>query len=111
MGRRTLLLIAALVVAALGTVAVWLYASNADNQAQEGQQLVTVLVAKDKIEVGTSGSTAASNGAFEPKSLPQSAVPQGSISDATSIANQVALIPVYPGQTIMSQQWGSAGQT
>ena len=32
MGRRTLLLVAALVVAALGAVAVFLYAENAKNE-------------------------------------------------------------------------------
>lgn len=111
MGRRTLLLIAALVVAALGTVLVWMYANNADKQAQEGQQLVSVLVAKTKIEVGTSGSTAASNGAFEQVTLPQSAVTAGSLSDSAPIANQVAIVPIFPGQQIISQQWGTSGQT
>ena len=57
--------LAALVVAALGTVLVFLYANNAQNAAQEGQTLVRVLVAKSKIEVGTTGSAASANGAFE----------------------------------------------
>lgn len=111
MGRRTLLLIAALVVAALGTVLVWMYANNADNEAQQGQQLVKVLVAKTKIEVGTSGSVAQSNGAFEQVTLPQSAVTPNSLSDASPIANQVAIVPIFPGQQIISEQWGTAGQT
>ena len=111
MGRRTLLLIAALVVAALGTVLVWMYANNANQQAQEGQKLVSVLVAKSKIEVGTSGSTAASNGSFEQVTLPQSAVTQNTLSSSAPIANQVAIVPIFPGQQIISQQWGTAGQT
>ena len=94
MGRRTLLLIAALVVAALGTVLVWMYAANADKQAQEGQQLVKVLVAKTKIEVGTSGQTASSNGAFEQVTLPQSAVTPNSLSDAApNVSTGFSAIP------------------
>lgn len=111
MGRRTLLLIAALVVAALGTVLVWMYANNANQAAQEGQKLVSVLVAKSKIEVGTSGSAAQSNGSFEQVTLPQSAVTQNTLSSSAPIANQVAIVPIFPGQQIISQQWGTAGQT
>lgn len=112
MGRRTLLLIAALVVAALGTVLVWMYANNANKEAQAGQELVQVLVAKTKIEAGTSGATAQSNGAFEQVTLPQSAVTAtDALSDAAPIANQVAIVPIFPGQQIISAQWGTTGQT
>ena len=111
MGRRTLLLIAALVVAALGTVLVWMYANNANNEAQQGQQLVQVLVAKTKIDAGTSGTTAANGGAFETQNIPASAAVPTAISDAASIANQVALVPVFPGQQIITEQWGTSGNT
>ena len=111
MGRRTLLLIAALVVAALGTVLVFLYASNAKNAAQEGQSLVKVLVAKSKIEIGTTGSAASANGAFEEQDVPKATVVDGALADATPIANLVALVPVFPGQQIIGQQWGATQQT
>jgi len=108
MGRRTLLLIAAFVVAALGTVLVFLYAQNADTAAKEGQTLVKVLVAKDKIEAGTTGATASSAGAFEQQEIPRSNVVQGALSDAAPLENLVALVPVFPGQQIISQQWGAS---
>lgn len=111
MGRRTLLLVAALVVAALGTVLVFLYASNAQNVAQEGQSLVKVLVAKTKIEIGTTGSAASANGAFEEKQVPKTTAVDGALADATPIANLVALVPVFPGQQIIGQQWGATQQT
>ena len=111
MGRRTLLLIAALVVAALGTVLVFLYASNAKNAAQEGQSLVKVLVAKSKIEIGTTGSAASSNGAFEEQEVPKATAVDGALADATPIANLVALVPIFPGQQIIGQQWGATQQT
>lgn len=111
MGRRTLLLVAALVIAALGTVLVFLYAQNAQNAAQEGQALVKVLVAKTQIETGTTGATASANGAFEEAQVPQSTVVPGALSDASSIANLVAVVPVFPGQQILGQQWGAVAQT
>jgi pilus assembly protein CpaB len=111
MGRRTLLLIAALVVAALGTVLVFLYAQNAQNAAQEGQSLVKVLVAKTKIDVNTTGAAASANGAFEQQDVPKSSVVPGALSDATPLAGLVALVPIFPGQQIISAQWGAAAQT
>jgi pilus assembly protein CpaB len=108
MGRRTLLLVAALVVAALGTVLVFLYAQNADDAAKEGQTLVKVLVAKAKIEAGTTGATASNNGAFEQQEVPKSNVVTGALSDATPLTNLVALVPIFPGQQIISQQWGAS---
>lgn len=44
MARRTLLLIASILVAALGTALVWLYVQGAESRAQQGQALVPVLV-------------------------------------------------------------------
>ena len=55
MGRRTVLLIAALVVAALGTALVWMYANRADERAQADAAPVEVLVATSDIGAGTSG--------------------------------------------------------
>lgn len=111
MGRRTLLLVAALVVAALGTVAVFLYAQNAKTQATAGQDLVTVLVAKSAIDVGTTGAAASANGAFTQTTVRTSDVVPGALSDVTPIAGLVATVPVFTGQQIISSQWGTAAAT
>jgi pilus assembly protein CpaB len=110
MGRRTLLLIAAFVVAALGTVLVFMYAQNAKNAASDGQAIVKVLVAKTQIEVGTTGATASANGAFEQKEVPQSSVVAGALSDAAPLSTLVALVPVFAGQQIIAAQWGATNQ-
>jgi pilus assembly protein CpaB len=111
MGRRTLLLIAALVVAALGTGLVFLYAQNAQNNAKAGQELVTVLVAKSKIELGTTGSAASSAGAFQETQVARDTVVPGALSDASPLANLVALVPIFPGQQIIQPQWGQSAST
>lgn len=111
MGRRTLLLIAALVVAALGTVLVFLYANNARNEGLANQELVSVLVAKSQIEVGTTGATASAAGAFEQQEIPRINVVPGALSDAAPLSSLSALTTIFPGQQIISAQWGSTGQT
>jgi pilus assembly protein CpaB len=111
MGRRTLLLIAALVVAVLGTGAVFVYAQNAKTQGTSAQQLVTVLVAKSNIAVGTTGAAASSNGAFTSVSVRAADAVPGALSDATPISTLVATIPIFPGQQIIAAQWGQTAIT
>src|SRR3954468_11029817 len=53
MGRRTLLLIASILVAALGTSLVWLYVQGAESRAQQGQGLVPILTFSGEAAAGT----------------------------------------------------------
>jgi len=110
MGRRTILLIAALLVAALGTVLVFLYANNAREAAQAGQQLVKVVVATKDIPAGTTGADASAQGSFEEREIPADTAVPGALSSVTPIAQLVALSPIYTGQQIILPQWGSADQ-
>jgi pilus assembly protein CpaB len=52
MGRRTLLLIASILVAALGTALIWLYVQGADSRAQAGEVQVQVYVAVRGVSAG-----------------------------------------------------------
>ena len=54
MGRRTVLLVVALVVAALGTTMLFLYVNGLNDKAIAKQGSVSVLVAKKLINPGTS---------------------------------------------------------
>jgi pilus assembly protein CpaB len=53
MGRRTLLLIASILVAALGTALIWLYVQGADTRAQAGEAQVKLMVAAQPVQPGT----------------------------------------------------------
>jgi len=107
MGRRTVLLIAALVVAALGTALVFLYVNNLESEANDGAKLVKVLEASQQVAAGTTAGDASAAGAFELVEIPQSAVADGALSDITVISEQVALAPVFPGQQILTQMFGT----
>ena len=107
MGRRTVLLIAALVVAALGTALVFLYVNNLESEANDGAKLVKVLEATQQVASGTTAGDASAAGAFELVEIPQSAVVDGALSDISVISEQVALAPVFPGQQILTQMFGT----
>lgn len=111
MGRRTLLLIAALVVAALGTALIFLYVQNLEDDVYDDATLVQVLVATSEVAVGTTAADASASGAFELTELPKSAVAPGALADIETIADQVALAPVVEGQQILAQMFGAQGTT
>lgn len=111
MGRRTLLIIAAIIVAGLGAAMVYLWAQSRVNDEIAATAPVSVLVATTTINAGTTGAAAASSGAFESREVPATAVVPGALSDASAIATLTAITPIYPGQQIIQAQWGSSGGT
>lgn len=110
MGRRTILLIAALVVAALGTALVWMYANRADERAQADAAPVEVLVATSDIGAGTSGSAISEAAAVELRTLPAASVPVGALNDLTPVIDLVTLGPVFSGQVLLQQAFGTQQQ-
>lgn len=107
MGRRTLLLIAALVVAALGTAMVFLYVNNLEEEANNNAELVEVLTATDYIAPGTTAAAASEAGAFEKVKVPRNLAPAGVISDPAIVSDLVALAPIFEGQAILGQMFGT----
>jgi pilus assembly protein CpaB len=103
------LLIAALVVAALGTVLIFVYVKNADDRAQADAAPVDVLVATQEVAAGTTAADASNDGAFEIQTVPSSAAAEGALPDISVISDQVALSPIYPGQQILVQMFGPPG--
>jgi pilus assembly protein CpaB len=106
-GRRILLLIAAIIVAALGTTLVFVYVNGVNDRAMADQNPVKILVAKKVITAGTKASDAQAQGALEQKSVPKSAVANGALSDITPVADELALTEIYPGQQVLSQLFGT----
>ncbi len=112
MGRRTLLLLAALVVAALGTTGIFLYVNGVDQRAAAGYDLVNVLVASTPITVGTSAQDAQDLGVFDVRPFIASSV-EGltALSDISGIADKVALTTIAAGSPILASQFGNPGES
>jgi hypothetical protein len=97
MGRRTLLLIAALVVAALGTTGIFLYVNGVDDRAQAGLKLVKILVATQPIAAGTTAQAASDQGAIDTQEyLKKSVDGLPVMSDIAAIATKVAISGISP---------------
>ncbi len=111
MGRRAALLIAAIVIAAIGTTLVYLYAKQANDRAIAEAQPVKVLVATALIPAGQTADQALAAGNVAAQDIPEKSVAQGAVSNIANLQGQVALASIYPGQQILTQLFGNAAQT
>lgn len=109
MGRRTVLLLVAVILAGLGTVMIFLYVQNADARAAQGQKLVKVLFAKTNLTPGTKVSDAQASGAFELRDVAENSVSAGALSDTSAYSGKVVLTPIFAGQQIIAAEFGDAG--
>ena len=96
MGRRTILIVSAVLLAAFGTLLVYLYVRGADNRADEGRTTQNVLVATTTIEAGTTGAQAESAGSYTTKAIASDSVADGALTSIDPVKDQVALGPCVP---------------
>ena len=107
MGRRLALLVAAVVIAALGTTLVFLYVKGADDRALEGQSPVQVLVATNEIAAGTTLSQASRQGDLVQQTVASSSAVKDAMSSIDSVADQVALSTIMPNQQLSYSMFGA----
>jgi pilus assembly protein CpaB len=110
MGRRTVLLVTALVIAALGTTMVFLYVHGLDDQAIHKQDPVSVLVAKKTIVPGTTYKAASDQASFEKKTVSRDALADGALGSTAPLVGKVTTTTIYPGQQIIPQMFGNSGE-
>lgn len=110
MARRTVLLISALVVAALGTLLVFLYVRGIDDRALDSQEPVTVLRAVAEIPTGTSVDQAAEAGSFEQVSYPRGSVPEGAVSSTEALGDTVAARTIVANEIILQSSFTEPGE-
>lgn len=109
MGRRTLLLITSMLVAALGTGLVWLYVLSADQRATAQSRLVGVLVASSDIPAATPRGQLA--GKVRSVLVAQESKDQnGWVSSLTEIPGAVVTTAIPRGQMITARQFGATAE-
>src|SRR3954452_24161629 len=103
MGRRTLLLIASILVAALGTALIWLYVQGADTRAVNSENQVSVYVANQPL---TAGARVGPQIAIV-KQFPQSVVTAlaGSLVTNTAQIGGYAKTDLVPGLPLLTSQF------
>jgi pilus assembly protein CpaB len=107
MNRRLILMLLAAVIAALGTLIVFLYAQGAEGRAQEKFESVEVLVATQDITQGEAFDEAATS-KFELRQVPADTVLDGAQTNLEDLKGLVALTPIYADEQIISAKWGGS---
>jgi pilus assembly protein CpaB len=100
MGRRTLLLIASILVAALGTALIWLYVQGADARAQGGEQQVQTYVLTRPVAAGDP----IPSDVAQPKTFPQSIVAGLALVTSPSQLRGYAKTDIAPGLPLLTTQ-------
>jgi pilus assembly protein CpaB len=109
MGRRTVLLVAAILVAALGAGLVLVYVHDVNQRVKAREAPEQILIAKKIIPAGTTGAAASASGDLEFMKIAREAVAPGALASIDPVANLVALAPIYPGEQILSIKFGKQG--
>ena len=104
MGRRTLLLITSVLVAAMGVALVALYVRGADARAARGLERVRVLVSSGTISQGQQFDLKS----FTFQDLPRAATPSDVVTDTSGLSSDVALSTIYPGQVLIRPMFGAS---
>lgn len=97
-----MLLVAAVLLAAGGTVAIYSYVGKANARAIAGQEAVTVLVASQDIPAGTPASTQVTS----TSTFPRSAVPANAVTDLKQVQNLVAGTAIGKNQLLTTAMFG-----
>jgi pilus assembly protein CpaB len=110
MGRRTVILVVALVIALVGSAMVYLYVRGADERAQAEQEPVEVLKAVAQIEPGESLSQAQAAGKLELQPVPREQLLEGVMDSVGESGSLVALSRVFPNEQVTTSKFGAPGE-
>jgi pilus assembly protein CpaB len=101
MARRILLFLVALLMALVGTGAVFVYVDRVDARAAEQQQAVDVLVAGKVVPQGTTLASAVADGLVVTEKLPANALPDGYLAEVGDAGALVAAGDMFPGEPVL----------
>ena len=100
MNKKVVGVIAAAVMAIVGTVLLVVFVRGAEDRALEGEELVTALVAEQQIPAGTPASDIEDFVATE--QVPAKIAPEGVIADLVQVQGQLVAADIFPGETLVA---------
>lgn len=92
--------LAALLLAVVGAVLLFVYVQGASARAQAGLEPVNVLVVTERVPAGTASSNLA--GKVRSEALPKSAVPEGALANLDQQEGKVTAVSLEPGEQLLS---------
>ncbi len=108
--RRTLMAAAAIILAAVAGIGVYVYASKADERAQENAHFVEAFVATSDIAKGTSGQEALQAGLVTKEKVARGSVPPSIVTDENDLVDKVAASRIDTKQFITAQTFVSGDE-
>jgi pilus assembly protein CpaB len=111
MTRRIALIATAIVLALVGTFAVYAYAKSADKRAVADTRATSVVITTKRVPAGTSWADAVKGGYLTSEHLPAGSAPSSALSSVAEAAiekNAVAEADIAPGQVVLRQAFGTA---
>ena len=107
MNKKLVGVIAAVVMAIVGTGVLVLYVQGAEDRALEGEELVRVLTANAPIPAGTSAEQMAD--LVDEQDVPVKVAPEGVISDLVSVSGLVTAVELVPGEVLLASRFVEPG--
>ncbi len=99
--RRTLILIAAVLIGAIAAYALYSYVNGVEDRAYDNARRVQVFVVDEPIVKGTSGDQAVADKLIDVGEIPQEFRPADAITDTAVLSGKVALYDLSPGQVVV----------
>lgn len=109
MDRRKVLLLVAVVIAAIGTLLVFLYVRGADTRADQRYDAVQVLKVVKPITAGETVEAAQAAGKIESSSVSKKDLLPDALTGTETVAGQIATSNLYPGEQLVSSKFGATG--
>lgn len=91
--------LAALLLAVVGAILLFVYVQGASARAQAGLEPVDVLVVTERVPAGTTSSDLA--GKVRSEALPKSAVPEGALANLDQQEGKVTAVGLEPGEQLL----------
>ena len=107
MGRRTVAIIAAIILALGAAALVWWYSSSVRTNVSEGEVTQAVLVAAEDIPARTTGDAIVQKGLAQTVQVPQRLVAPGALLDVSALQGKVLTSAVAKGQQLVDSQLGT----
>ena len=104
-------LIAALLIALLAGASILLYLNSYRDSLKAQGALVTVLVAKQTIPKGTSGSVVASKDLYTVTTIRESQLLEGAMSDPATLRDKVATREIFEGAQLTATDFVAGGDS
>jgi pilus assembly protein CpaB len=107
---RLIAMVAAVLLAAVAAVALFVYVRDIEQRAFEDAELVEVLIAPEGIPEGVLGADAAEAALIERSQVPRVNVPEGAVRSLDQISGQVTLAPFFADEILVEGRFTEMGE-